>query len=241
MKIVAFGANGQTGRLLVRQALDDGHDVVAVTRNPVSFPVSDARLHVVGADVHDASALRSVVDGADAVVSTLGVPMSAHHIDVYSTGATNIVAAMRATGIRRLVVVSSTAVDHYPGRTGTPCALRLIEPLLKKTLGKTTYDDQRRMEAIVGDSGLDVTIVRPSGLFDLSRVTDYVAGQVDPIGAFTSRTDLAHYLVELACQEGPAGTVTISTVVDTPTVWEMFRREAFRSPATQPKNSAASS
>ena len=130
--------------------------------------------------------------------------------------------------MRRLVVVSSTAVDDYPGRTGAPFALRLVEPILKRTIGRTTYDDQRRMEGIVSASGLDWTIVRPSGLFDLPHVTDYVAGQVDPVGAFTSRTDLADYVLALAQRQGPTGRVTISTVTDTPALWEMVKREAFR-------------
>nr|WP_276857577.1 NAD(P)H-binding protein [Mycobacterium pseudokansasii] len=41
--------------------------------------------------------------------------------------------------------------------------LRLIEPVISRTIGKTVYDDIRRMEAIVRASRLDWTIVRPSG------------------------------------------------------------------------------
>ncbi|MGV0741998.1 NAD(P)-dependent oxidoreductase [Mycolicibacterium sp. XJ870] len=229
MNIVIFGANGQTGRLLTHQAVEAGHSVVAVTRKPQEFPLSHPQLTVAGADVLDAASVRPVIDGADAVLSTLGVPFSRQPIDTYSTGVANIVGAMKQAGVRRLAVVSSTAVDHYPGRTGASFALRLFEPVIKNTLGKTTYDDQRRMEEIVRGSDLDWTIVRPSGLFDLPHVTDYVAGAVDPVGAFTSRTDLAHYLLALAARPGRRDTVTISTVSDTPTIWQMIRREAFKS------------
>jgi hypothetical protein len=38
----------------------------------------------------------------------------------------------------------------------------------------------------------------PSGLFDLPEPTNYVAGEVDPVGAFTARIDLADYLLALA-------------------------------------------
>jgi nucleoside-diphosphate-sugar epimerase len=237
MRIVVFGANGHTGRLLIRQTLDGGHDAVAVTRRPQHFPPTGPGLTVVGADVLDAPTLSTALQGADAVVSTLGVPMRLGRIETYSTGAANIVGAMRRAAVSRLVVVSSTAVTDYPGRSGAPPALRVIEPVLKATLGRSTYADQRRMEAVVSSSGLDWTIVRPSGLFDLPRVTDYVAGQVDPVGAFTSRTDLAHYLLSLAQRQGPPAAVTISTVDNTPTLWEMVRREAL----AQPKNAAASS
>lgn len=230
MNVVIFGANGQTGRLLTRRALDKGHSAVAVTRHPEDFPFADPDLTVAEADVRDASSLVDVVREADAVLSTLGVPFSTRAIDTYSVGVRNIVEAMRATGVRRLAVVSSTGAYHYPNRVDMPFALRIFEPVITRTIGKTTYDDQRRMEEIVRASGLDWTVVRPSGLFDLPEPTNYVAGEVDPIGGYTARIDLADYLVELADDPSTIGkTVIASTTEDTPTMWQMIRREAFKS------------
>jgi nucleoside-diphosphate-sugar epimerase len=159
-------------------------------------------------------------------VSTLGGTFTREPVDIYSVGTANIVAAMHAAGIRRLVVVSSSAV--YPThRTRVPLMLRVVEPIITKTIGKTVYDDQRRMEDVVRDSGLDWTIVRPSGLFDLPERTGYVAGEVDPVGAFTARIDLADYLVSLAADPAAARrTVIISTTESTPSLWRMIRREA---------------
>ena len=229
MRIAIFGANGQTGRLATKDALDAGHTTIAVTRRPDDFPFTDPALTVAAADVHDAGAVADIVAGADAVLSTLGVPFTREPVDTYSRGTANIVAAMQSSGVTRLVVVSSTGAFHYPGRTGAPFALRLVEPVITRTIGKAVYDDIRRMETIVHDSGLDWTVVRPSGLFDLSRVTEYVAGEVDPVGAFTSRSDLADYLLSLAVHHGNHDTVTISTTTDTPTMWQTIRREAFTS------------
>lgn len=230
MNVAIFGANGQTGRLLTRRVLDMGHSAVAVTRHPEDFPFADPHLSVAEADVRNASSLVDVVRGADAVLSTLGVPFSTRPIDTYSVGVRNIVEAMRASGVRRLAVVSSTGAYPYPNRRDTPFALRMFEPVITRTIGKTTYDDQRRMEEIVRASGLDWTIVRPSGLFDLPEPTNYVAGEVDPIGGFTTRIDLADYLVELAGDSSAAGkTVIVSTTENTPTMWQMIRREAFKS------------
>lgn len=229
MRIVIFGANGATGRLLTRRALDAGHTVVAVTRHPGQFPITDAALTVAEADVRDAAAVTSVIDGADAVLSTLGVTFTMDPVDTYSVGVGNIVAAMRATGVDRLAVVSSTAIADYPGRTDTPFALRVVQPVISRIFGKTLYADMRRMEDIVACSGLNWTIVRPSGLFDLTDVTEYIAGRRDPVGAFTSRTDLADYLLKLAESPETGATVTISTTVDTPSMWQLLRREALKS------------
>ena len=73
MRLTVFGANGGTGRVLVRQALDAGHTVVAEARRPAEFPFADPCLVIAGADVHDGQAVTKAVAGADAVLSTLGV------------------------------------------------------------------------------------------------------------------------------------------------------------------------
>ncbi|MDT5298828.1 MAG: hypothetical protein QOG79_2070 [Mycobacterium sp.] len=226
MKLAIFGANGQTGRLATALALDAGHQVLAVTRRPREFPLAGPGLTVVGADVRDASAVMPIVVGVDAVVSTLGVSFTREPVDTYSVGTANIVAAMHAARARRLVVVSSTAA--YPTRRShSSLTLRLVEPILTRTIGKTVYDDVRRMESLVRDSGLDWTVVRPSGLFDLPERTDYVRGEVDPVGAFTARIDLADYLLSLAADSASARrTVIISTTEGTPSLWQMIRREA---------------
>ncbi|MFZ0902914.1 MAG: NAD(P)H-binding protein [Mycobacterium sp.] len=240
MQIAIFGANGLTGRLLTRLVLDAGHSAVAVTRRPDEFPIIHPRLTIAGADVRR-DGLAGIFDGADAVLSTLGVSFTRQPVDTYSVGTRNVVDAMRETGVNRLVVVSSTGAFPAAGRRHMPLTLRVFEPIITRTIGKTVYDDIRRMEALVRDSGLNWTIVRPSGLFDLSEATNYVAGETDPIGAFTARIDLADYLVKLA-QDRTASRkiVVVSTTEHTPTLWETIRREAFKSDA-HPTNAAASS
>ena len=148
MRIAIFGANGQTGRLATRRALDAGHTTVAVTRRPDDFPFTDPALSVAGADVHDTDAVADIVADADAVLSALGVPFTREPVNTYSRGTANVVAAMQSSGVTRLVVVSSTGAYPAPGRTGAPFALRLVEPVITKTIGKTVYDDIRLMESV---------------------------------------------------------------------------------------------
>jgi nucleoside-diphosphate-sugar epimerase len=237
MQIAIFGANGLTGRWLTRLVLDPGHSAVAVTRRPDDFPIAHPRLMIAGADVRR-DRLAGIIDGADAVLSALGVSFTRQPVDTYSLGARNIIDAMRERSVSRLVVVSSTGAFPAKGRRETPLTLRLFAPIITRTIGKTVYDDIRRMEASVRGSGLDWTIVRPSGLFDLTEATNYVAGEIDPIGAFTARIDLADYLVKLAEDTTASqNTVVVSTTEHTPTLWETIRREAFKSQA-QPTKTA---
>ena len=161
--------DGSTGRRLVQQALDAGHDVRAVTRQPQSFPVGGPGLEVVAAD----ATVEVPVSGAAVVLSTLGTPFTRRPVRLYSHSTATVLAAMRREGVRRLVVVSSSAAEPHHHAEGGFLLNRVIQPLVTATIGKSTYDDMRAMEKLVRDSNLDWTIVRPSGLFDSDSVTRY--------------------------------------------------------------------
>jgi putative NADH-flavin reductase len=228
MSIVVFGANGRTGQLLVRQALDRGMAVTAVTRRPGDFPIDDGNLTVERADVFDPAAVERAVAGHDAVISALGVPYSRREITVYSRGMANILAAMRATGVRRVVSISATAVDPRYDNQGGYVFERVLKPLISRTMGRTTYADQRLMEGLLRDSDLDWTVIRPSGLFETDAVTDYVVTEGFITGKFTSRSDLADAMLrELGEQAHVRAAVAVATVSVRPNLVRMIMREAF--------------
>ncbi|MFC9999462.1 NAD(P)-dependent oxidoreductase [Nocardia sp. NPDC127526] len=228
MNIVVFGANGPTGRLLTEQALAEGHRVAAVTRKPESFPLRHDRLEVIGADVFDPAAVAEAVAGRDAVVSVLGVPFGKEPITTYSRGVGNIVAGMRVHGVRRLIAVSSSAVDPHPYPGAGFVFNRIMQPYVTKVMGKTLYADMTRMEDLIRATDLDWTIVRPSGLYELPEVTDYIMAEGRSDHRFTSRRDLAASLLRLAGDRGYAGkTVGVVTTVDNPGMFQLIRQEAF--------------
>jgi putative NADH-flavin reductase len=230
MNLTIFGANGPTGRLLTGLALDAGHRVVAATRHPDAFPIRHARLRIAAADVHDAAPVAEAVRGSDAVLSSLGVPYGRAPIDVYSAGVANIIAAMREQGISRLVVVSASATEPHHHADAGFLLNHVLQPLITATLGKTTYADMRRMEALVRASDLDWTILRPSGLFDLPGPTGYRLDENQAPGAFTARIDLAACLLDEATDEGHSCTIqAVTTTAVTPSLWSLIRQEALKS------------
>lgn len=232
MKMAVFGANGPTGRLLTRLALDEGHDVVAFTRHPHGFPIEHPRLEVAAGDVRDAGAVASAITGTDAVLSTLGVPFAKAPITVYSDGVTNIIAGMQAAGVKRLGVVSSSAVSPHPEPLGGFVFEKVIHPYIVGKLGKTLYDDMRRMEAIVSASDLAWTIVRPSGLFEAPAVSDYGV-EVGHIGhRFTARIDLADCLLRQALGDAHArSTIAVATLDAKPSMLKLIWQEGIRKKA----------
>jgi putative NADH-flavin reductase len=229
MKLAVFGANGPTGRLLTQLALDEGHDVVAFTRRPDAFPIEHGRLEIAAGDVHDAATVASAIDGTDAVLSTLGVPFAKTPITVYSDGVANIIAGMHAAGIKRLVCVTSSAIGPHPEPLGGFVFEKIMQPYVINKLGKTLYDDMRRMEAMVADTDLAWTIVRPSGLFEAPAVSAYDVA-VDHIGyRFTARIDLADCLLRQAADDSYVHSkIAVATPSAKPSMLKLIWQEGIR-------------
>jgi putative NADH-flavin reductase len=227
MRLTIVGANGPTGRLLTEQALAGDHDVVALTRRPKEFPLAHPKLVVAGGDVLDPDAVDAVVDGSAVVLSALGAPFTKESVEVYSRGGQNILDAMKRFGASRLVVVTSGAVTGRPEPTGGFLFNRILQPYVMRVLGKTVYDDMRRLEELVADSDTDWTVVRPSGLYELPEVTKFSITEEHGPGRLTSRRDLAAaMLLQVTDRRFVRKVAHVITTVDNPSLLSMMWREA---------------
>lgn len=193
MRVLIYGANGPTGREVVEQVLAAGHPARAVTRHPEQFPLQHSELEVVRGDATDPASVDRAVRDQDAVISAIGVPYSRKPITLYSASTELIVAAMGRHGVRRLVVVSSANVESHP--QGTFFVDHVVEPFLRNVIGRTTYADMRRMEALISASDLDWTIVRPPALADGDRPGAYQVAEGRLPGMFATRPDVAAFLL----------------------------------------------
>jgi putative NADH-flavin reductase len=162
MKIAVIGANGRTGRIVVKDALARGHQVIAVARSEEGLESDDHNLTNARADVHDLDTLTRTLDGANAVISALGVGTSRAQTDVYSTGVRNTLGAMKSNGAIKLAVISAVPAGPW---AGLPALQRRIAlPLLQRIFG-ATYNDMRRMEAILQETtDVDWISLRPPRL-----------------------------------------------------------------------------
>jgi putative NADH-flavin reductase len=188
MKITVFGATGGIGSQVVRQALDAGHQVVAVARAS-SRPAVPGRpgLRVVRADVMDPDAIVPAVEGTDAVVSALG-PRPGGPADVCSRGVRSILRAMDKAGARRLVVVSASGffID-----AGEPWVNRVIaKPILRRILREGAADIHR-MEQEVRASATGWTLMRPPRLTNAPGRGRYRTAIDRNVGMRIARADVA--------------------------------------------------
>ena len=195
MLVTVLGANGPTGRILSKLLVYAGHQVRALTRHPDDGGLFGLDITVIGGDATREADLRRAFRGAEAVVSVLGTPYSRAPISVYSESARAVTTLMAAEGLRRLVVTSSAVLSSWQDPTMT-WVERLLTRRILGSIGRTLYDDMRRMEEIVSATDLDWTIVRPLGLADMDASTRWAVAEDHIAGKQTARRDLAAAIVD---------------------------------------------
>ena len=160
-KLLVLGATGGTGRLIVAQAISRGYDVTILARNAERAKGLEGAKVVIG-DALDETALRSALEGQDAVISALGTPASPFRaVTLLSAASQVLVAAMQDQGVKKLVAITGMGAGKSRGHGGFVFD-RLIMPLLLRKV----YADKNRQEDVIRTSGLDWVIVRPSVLND---------------------------------------------------------------------------
>lgn len=160
MKVIIFGATGTIGRLVVEEALADGHQVTAFARTPQKLNVQHSALTLQAGDATNATEVADAVKGHDAVIITLGAGMS-RKSRIRSVGTANVIAAMKQHGVKRLIC-QSTLGAHESWENLNFFWKRIMFGALLAPV----FKDHEWQEAMVRDSGLDWTIVRPSAFTD---------------------------------------------------------------------------
>ena len=196
MRLTVFGATGAVGQEIVRQALAAGHEVTAVVRDPARLvaELPAAELHAV-VRLGDEEAVHAAVAGRDGVLSGLGSRgRKAGDVTERLTG--QVLRAMEAEGVRRLLVVSAAPVGPEPADEPLP------DRLMRKVIGaalKELYADLSRMEAALARSATDWTSVRRPKLTNGPRTGAYrtVLGGTPRSGRSISRADVAHAMLAL--------------------------------------------
>jgi putative NADH-flavin reductase len=189
VRIAIFGGTGGTGCQIIEQALETGHHVSVLVRDPSRLSKASKSATIIVGDVLDYDKVQETISGADAVAVSLGSRSNSPENTV-SEGTKNIIMAMKANGLKRLVVITSLGVGD--SRNQVPLAFLLV----MKTVMRKIIADKERQEQFVRTSGLDWVIVRPGELSDEPPSGDYTCG-IDPkiMAGKVSRADVAEFVL----------------------------------------------
>ena len=168
MKIIIFGATGSVGQKVVEHALQQGHHITAFTRDSKKLALSHPNLQTCIGDVLDLSAVHDAVRDHDAVICTLG---AGRHGGIRANGTHNIIHAMEALGIRRLICQTSLGVGESRNNLDLFWKYIMFGMVLR-----AAYADHVEQEELVRKSKLDWIIVRPGAFTDGGHTGQYQHG-----------------------------------------------------------------
>ncbi len=194
MKVIVAGAFGHLGSDLIRALVKAGHEAVGFGRTIRPIPECEGKFTAVKADAQDRESLRGVCDGADVVISTVGLTKASAEVSCYDVdyqGNMNLLDEARRAGVRHFAYVSVLKADGDPS-----------VPMLD---AKAKFENQLKA------SGLKWVIFRPSGYFyDIAKVFMPMVekGKVTLLGSgdvhanVVDTPDFAEFIVEHMCDDG---------------------------------------
>ncbi len=191
MNILIFGSTGSIGRLLVEQALAQGHAVTAFARDPSKLDIKHANLKVAQGDVTDFASVEKAVRGQEAVLCALGAGSKG---TIRSEGTRNIVRAMEKAGCRRFICLSTLGVGDSRDNLHFFWRYIMFGLFLRRA-----YADHVKQENCIKQSRLDWTIVRPVAYVDGNRTGAYRHGfpaTDKTLKLKISRADVAHFILK---------------------------------------------
>ena len=158
MKVALLGATGTIGSAYLHRALTDGHEVRVLVRDGASLRAAPGLTVLVG-DARDFDVVAGVVVDCDAVVSAVG-PRSntADAVALLASTATNVIAAMRAHAVARVVFVAGAGLA-LPGERRA-LSQRVMSALVRRAAKWVVAAKERELSLYL-ESAVDWTAIRP--------------------------------------------------------------------------------
>jgi uncharacterized protein YbjT (DUF2867 family) len=195
MKLALFGATGLTGGRVVTQALEQGHEVIALVRDPGRLSLRHPRLTVLAGHPTAHDDVERCVAGADVVLHCLGIggKGDGQPTTLISDAVKAALAAMAKHGVARIVCMSNVGA----GGSGTWFANRVVIPLFLPWLSPI-IDDKDRMEAALRASSVEWVSVRLPNIVEGPEKPIRVSEDGRGIGLSITAASTARFLIARA-------------------------------------------
>ncbi len=193
--VLVIGASKGIGLAVAQKALDAGHAVRAFSRSIKRTDLAHPSLTKWPGDALDPDDVAKALKGVDVVVQALGLPVGRELIfgpvTLFSRATRVLIPAMAAAGVDRLIAVTGFGAGDSEHRIA--CLQRLP---FRATLGRA-YADKSVQEALITESELNWTIVRPGVLTSRRETGVYrvLAEPEDWRNGVISRANVAHFIV----------------------------------------------
>lgn len=190
IKVAVLGGGGRTGKYLVNQLLKEGFSIKILLRHPEDFTIQNPNIEIFRGDAVDPHSIELLLEGCDAVVSTIGQRMGEPL--VASSATTNILKAMKDFGITRYILLAGINID-------TPFDKKSTKTTLATEYMKTNYpqiqEDRQKTYDLLVNSTVNWTLVRVPFIEFTDINSQIVIDLEDCGGDKINAGDIANFMV----------------------------------------------
>lgn len=160
MRIGIIGATGKVGNLVLKEAIDRGHDVTAIVRN--ASKLSNSNINVLEKEIYDITA--EDLKDLDVVVNAFGAPLGEEEAHV--TAGRALIEALKGTDTRAIIVGGAGSL--YVDKAQTT---KLIDtPEFPEIFVPTAKGQGRNLQDLEATQGITWTFLSPSADFNTEGV-----------------------------------------------------------------------
>jgi putative NADH-flavin reductase len=191
IKIAVLGGGGRTGKYLVTRLLNQGYSLKLLLRHPEDFFLKHQSVEIMKGDAIDPEAIRTLLEGCQAVISTVGQRKDEPLVSSLATE--NILKAMAEYGIQRYLLVAGINVD-------TPFDKKGLETNMATEWMRTNFpvihSDRQKTYSFLSESDVDWTLVRVPFIEFTDTAEEILVSTVDCPGKRISAGCIAEFLTE---------------------------------------------
>jgi putative NADH-flavin reductase len=196
--IAVIGGTGKAGKYLVNQLIQRGFRLKLLIRNPEKFLLKNHLIQVVEGNANNATDIHLLMQGCDAIISTLGLGQPPSEANIFSESTKNVLLAMTNHQIQRYIVVTGLNVNT-PFDKKSP-KTQFATDWMYANYPKTTTDKQTEYEILL-DTNVDWTLVRLPLIEQTDERGNIKVSLEDCLGDKVSSTNLADFLIEQLTDE----------------------------------------
>ncbi|MCM3397965.1 NAD(P)-dependent oxidoreductase [Oceanobacillus profundus] len=169
MNIAVIGASGKAGKLILKEAMDRGHQVAAIVREATKL--ADKNVAIIEKDIFDLN--REDLNRFDVIVNAFGAPLGEEqaHVDAGH----HLIKLLQETNTRLIVVGGAGSLYADESKT-----IRIIDtPDFPDVFKPTANGQGRNLKELQETDQLAWTFVSPSAIFDAEgeRTGSYKSGK----------------------------------------------------------------
>ncbi|AYD48100.1 NAD(P)-dependent oxidoreductase [Arachidicoccus soli] len=207
MKILILGATGRTGRLIVEEAIKQGHALNVLVRDIHKIPFDSKSINVFQGTPARREDLAAAMQGCDLLISALSIARASDAPwsklitpeNFISECVKNIIAEAGQQNIQRLISISAWGVGDT--NKDIPFWLRW---LIKHTNLRPVYAEHESQEKLLAASSLQWTAVRPVALNDAKKIKTLKISfnNLPKPSLYISRHSVAKFIVDIIKSNG---------------------------------------